>query len=262
MPTKKQIEQEQFAAELASAVQVRDVATAMNLIDPAKYKGAKIHRSRFLNHWKRVAALLGGTSNDTKGGSAEFQRQFAMLCRRFILMLDHVDSLKGCLTTVREQLRTVRELNDVFRRRIAEDRECIDRQTKMLGTLAPFQKAIRDIGDAVVQSGWADSSEEVGSVSERVIELLWKHKTTLEQLGDMREKYENACKTIAKMHAAAMGKVVGPTYGVVEDVSAMKLSAETAIKVLGKKLGYSEVRIDADGNVFGGYPASTPGGLQ
>jgi hypothetical protein len=43
-----------------------------------------------------------------------------------------------------------------------------------------------------------------------------------------KRDYLNACKTIADMHAAAVGEVRGPARGVVEDVEDVRLRAEQA----------------------------------
>lgn len=44
----------------------------------------------------------------------------------------------------------------------------------------------------------------------------------------LKEDYERACKTVAEMHAAAVGEIRGPIKGVVEDVAALR----SALKVL------------------------------
>lgn len=44
--------------------------------------------------------------------------------------------------------------------------------------------------------------------------------------------HEDACKTIADMHAAAMGEVCGPNVGVVEDVAALRAKVEAFPKTL------------------------------
>lgn len=42
----------------------------------------------------------------------------------------------------------------------------------------------------------------------------------------LRSSYEGACKLVADMHLAAMGQMVGPVLGVVEDVAALRADAE------------------------------------
>lgn len=42
----------------------------------------------------------------------------------------------------------------------------------------------------------------------------------------LKADYERACKLVADMHMAAMGGVVGPVLGVVEDVAALKAELE------------------------------------
>lgn len=44
--------------------------------------------------------------------------------------------------------------------------------------------------------------------------------------------YEGACKTIAAMHAAAMGTVCGPQRGVVEDVEDLRLERDALRAVM------------------------------
>lgn len=55
-----------------------------------------------------------------------------------------------------------------------------------------------------------------------------------DDLAEMRRNYEGACKTIADMHAAAVGEVTGPNRGVVEDVADLRarcLAAEEALQI-------------------------------
>lgn len=48
----------------------------------------------------------------------------------------------------------------------------------------------------------------------------------------MKADYEGACKTIAEMHAAAVGEVRGPSLGPVEDVAALHLAAKNMAEEL------------------------------
>ncbi|MFB6809437.1 hypothetical protein [Streptomyces sp. NPDC056387] len=41
----------------------------------------------------------------------------------------------------------------------------------------------------------------------------------LDEAAEHKQNYANACRTIAEMHAAAVGEVTGPARGVVEDVA-------------------------------------------
>lgn len=50
---------------------------------------------------------------------------------------------------------------------------------------------------------------------------------------EMTGNYEGACKLVAEMHAAAVGKITGPRLGVVEDVAAIRdllIEARDAMK--------------------------------
>jgi hypothetical protein len=46
------------------------------------------------------------------------------------------------------------------------------------------------------------------------------------ELAEMRANYAGACRTIADMHAAALGEVCGPIRGVVEDVADVRAELE------------------------------------
>lgn len=48
----------------------------------------------------------------------------------------------------------------------------------------------------------------------------------IEERNHMREAFESACKTVAEMHEAAVGKIRGPIRGPVEDVLDLRLRAE------------------------------------
>ena len=48
----------------------------------------------------------------------------------------------------------------------------------------------------------------------------------------LRTDYANACKLVADMHLAAMGQIVGPVLGVVEDVAALRNQRDIAIDML------------------------------
>ena len=51
-------------------------------------------------------------------------------------------------------------------------------------------------------------------------------------LAEMRGNYEGACKTMAEMHAAAVGEVTGPNRGVVEDVADLRTTALRRLDLL------------------------------
>jgi hypothetical protein len=47
-----------------------------------------------------------------------------------------------------------------------------------------------------------------------------------EEVGNLRESYQQACQLVAQMHEAAMGVACGPIDGVVDDVIALRKKAE------------------------------------
>lgn len=65
----------------------------------------------------------------------------------------------------------------------------------------------------------------------------------------LREDYERACKTVAEMHAAAVGEIRGPTVGTVEDVAAVRA------EVLRLRAGVAMVQASAkrSGDDLSGY---------
>ena len=52
--------------------------------------------------------------------------------------------------------------------------------------------------------------------------LAHKVRELEDEVKEMKRQHTNACETIAKMHAAAVGKVCGPEFGIVEDVAALR----------------------------------------
>lgn len=65
----------------------------------------------------------------------------------------------------------------------------------------------------------------------------------------MMQEYVNACETIARMHAAAVGEVRGPTDGVVADVAALRAFADALVEAV---VGYGE-------SILGGFTQSVEG---
>lgn len=65
----------------------------------------------------------------------------------------------------------------------------------------------------------------------------------------MMQEYVNACETIARMHAAAVGEVRGPTDGVVEDVRALRALTDALIEAV---VGYGE-------SILGGFTQNDEG---
>lgn len=63
-------------------------------------------------------------------------------------------------------------------------------------------------------------------------------------LDEVKSNYEGACKTIAEMHAAAVGEVTGPRRGVVEDVHDVRselLNLRARVIYLGLELEASQM---------------------
>ena len=63
--------------------------------------------------------------------------------------------------------------------------------------------------------GWSESYGDVCRMVDREIELRAENAR-------LKDDYQNACKTVAEMHAAAVGQIVGPNRGVVEDVADLR----------------------------------------
>ncbi|MBK3563198.1 MULTISPECIES: hypothetical protein [unclassified Streptomyces] len=89
----------------------------------------------------------------------------------------------------------------------------------------------RDVHDAATQpqpfeATLADRARHaIGLYTKTAVEL----EDVQHDLVDMRQSHENACKTVAAMHAAATGRIgLGPIRGVVEDVVDVRAAAERA----------------------------------
>ena len=63
--------------------------------------------------------------------------------------------------------------------------------------------------------GWSASYGDVCRMVDREIEMRAENAR-------LKDDYQNACKTVAEMHAAAVGQIVGPNRGVVEDVADLR----------------------------------------
>lgn len=64
--------------------------------------------------------------------------------------------------------------------------------------------------------------------------VLERLEDTEQELRWSRKDYQGACNTIAAMHHAAVGEIVGPNRGVVEDVADLRercLAAEEALAI-------------------------------
>ena len=66
--------------------------------------------------------------------------------------------------------------------------------------------------------------------AERGSEIADLHKT----LDEVKTDYIHACKTIADMHAAAVGEITGPRRGVVEDVADLRAEADRLKDIIRK----------------------------
>jgi hypothetical protein len=56
------------------------------------------------------------------------------------------------------------------------------------------------------------------TAAERTHQVLAEHRDVTFRAADLLADYDGACRTIAEMHAAAVGQVRGPDRGVVEDI--------------------------------------------
>ncbi len=246
----------EFTKAFTTALQNGDHEALMALIDPSKYKDgsvSQVHRCRYLNHWKRVAALLTFQTNNTKGKSEEFQRLFTELCRRFLGSQKAVAQRGDTIVQLHQKLsakgRDNREMADA----LIIERDKSEQLSIQLEKAMERVRGTNAIGDAIIQAGWADSAQEIESVSRTAVALIWKYRTTLQQLGEMREKYESACQDIAAIHAAAMGEVCAPVNGVIEDVEELRrkaLDQADCINVVLDYFGVSHISKSATGEVM------------
>lgn len=56
----------------------------------------------------------------------------------------------------------------------------------------------------------------------------------IKDIDELKKDYAGACNTVAEMHRAAMGKVIGPQRGVIEDVEDVRMRCGRAMDVLRK----------------------------
>lgn len=63
--------------------------------------------------------------------------------------------------------------------------------------------------------GWSESYGDVCRMVDSEIELRAENAR-------LKDDYQHACKTVAEMHAAAVGQIVGPNRGVVGDVADLR----------------------------------------
>jgi len=81
-----------------------------------------------------------------------------------------------------------------------------------------LRKAIADNSvywQKVVEQERRKAADNLRLAAERGSEIADLHKA----LDEVKTDYVHACKTIADMHAAAVGEITGPKRGVVEDVA-------------------------------------------
>lgn len=84
--------------------------------------------------------------------------------------------------------------------------------------------------EAMTSEGLHAKSAIAGELAARDIEIA-----------DRRADYERACALVADMHAAAMGGVVGPARGIVEDVADLRAERDALHKALAGALEAMEL---------------------
>ena len=76
-----------------------------------------------------------------------------------------------------------------------------------------------------------------------------------QELAELKEDYKRACKTIADMHAAAVGEITGPKRGVIEDVANVRAEVDRLRDAL-QKAGFDiyeddrSIGIQGHGKIF------------
>lgn len=83
------------------------------------------------------------------------------------------------------------------------------------GTATDFKKGCPIHDPALKVANYTDYA----ALQQRVKELEADYS-------ELKKSYIGACETVAKMHEAALGKVTGPSVGVVEDVAALRAENE------------------------------------
>jgi len=97
-----------------------------------------------------------------------------------------------------------------------------------VSALAPIRAAeVRDERPAGCGEECADGHTQATRCRQKPAGGGEKAARLREELDRLRADYERACKTIAAMHAAAVGGARGPSRGVVEDVADLRRTAET-----------------------------------
>lgn len=71
----------------------------------------------------------------------------------------------------------------------------------------------------------------------------------------LRVDYERACKTVAEMHAVAVGEIRGPIVGVVEDV------ANVRAELLKLRIALQDIHARASAVINNGFPDEAPAAL-
>lgn len=75
----------------------------------------------------------------------------------------------------------------------------------------------------------AEAAKLVQGMARRIGELESQLERLRAEVAEHRENYLGACRTIAEMHAAAVGEVRGPIAGVVGDVAALREQLQAAL---------------------------------
>jgi hypothetical protein len=73
---------------------------------------------------------------------------------------------------------------------------------------------------------FVDMLSKVATEDRTLEPIAFEMICTIADARELKRSYENACKTIADMHAAAVGEARGPTRGVVEDVQDLRTALE------------------------------------
>jgi len=118
---------------------------------------------------------------------------------------------------------------------------------------APRRMLVTLVGEAI-RDAVVDPADTASDTSGEVLELR-------ADLADARRDYLNACRTIAEMHAAAVGELRGPGRGVVEDVADVRAELTAAYRAI-RSLPYDTwMQLDpAMRRAANTHVASTPGG--
>lgn len=104
----------------------------------------------------------------------------------------------------------------------AMEAEIADLREKLAASvpLVRYENALRTTDYAFEE---ARRSRTLARVTARALEAMKRElDKNVVELTVAKEEHQRACETIAQMHAAAMGEVIGPRLGVVEDVANLR----------------------------------------